>query len=399
MCDKQHHPLQCQLCGGILNLFYKNNNIITPKLNFLFQDSVFWQCESCNNITISKYCKDITQYFIRNLVGNGHIGNVLVNFRENFIEFKQKKGLFISTDNNKQVKFNYDPIDYYFIEGLYRRHEIGFLTPVFFNKNVLVKFIDNPDYTIEYGSNSSIGTIWGEDWNITFGINSNNNVITWLGDLYYLPEKEQLYFKSENIPSDHNIASEFYNSHILVEWPKLSSEQKILSSIIELNNINTIPKISILEKDFKKEYTQIHLPEYNTQQKLNNVTNMLNKLLIEKINAKFLKQYIRQHFRELSKKEQSYGSIKTLELFLNLYAQNNSININIQTLLCPLYVLYDLRILGSHTSTNSFEEKYLSCLTRLNINIEHKDDCILLYKTLLEKLASMFYELVTLLKK
>ena len=36
----------------------------------------------------------------------------------------------------------------------------------------------------------------------------------WLGDIATLPENEQFYLRSENVPSDHSIGSEFYDGQI-----------------------------------------------------------------------------------------------------------------------------------------------------------------------------------------
>lgn len=43
--------------------------------------------------------------------------------------------------NYCQVPFSYDSRDYYYFPGLYRASGDGYLTPVFFNKEVLLKYI------------------------------------------------------------------------------------------------------------------------------------------------------------------------------------------------------------------------------------------------------------------
>jgi hypothetical protein len=45
-----------------------------------------------------------------------------------------------------KVPFEYDSDDYHYLPGLERKHDLGFLTPVFFNREVLLKYDASPDY-------------------------------------------------------------------------------------------------------------------------------------------------------------------------------------------------------------------------------------------------------------
>ena len=71
-----------------------------------------------------------------------------------------------------KVKFLYDPDDYFYIPGLYRAHNIGFLTPVFFKREVLLKYDASPDYTVKFAS-PTYGEIDGKTFSISFGVNKN----------------------------------------------------------------------------------------------------------------------------------------------------------------------------------------------------------------------------------
>ena len=51
-----------------------------------------------------------------------------------------------------KVDFNYDSDDYYYIPGLFREMDDGFLTPVFFNSAALLKFDNSPTYRLQFGS-------------------------------------------------------------------------------------------------------------------------------------------------------------------------------------------------------------------------------------------------------
>ena len=50
------------------------------------------------------------------------------------------------------IPFLVDADDYFYLPGLYRAHDVGFLTPLFFNKTVLVKYDNSPDYTVRFAS-------------------------------------------------------------------------------------------------------------------------------------------------------------------------------------------------------------------------------------------------------
>lgn len=54
----------------------------------------------------------------------------------------------------EKVKFIYDKDDYYFIPGLIRTWKIGFLTSVFFNIEVLLKYIHHPLYGLDIGADT-----------------------------------------------------------------------------------------------------------------------------------------------------------------------------------------------------------------------------------------------------
>lgn len=102
------------------------------------------------------------------------------------------------------VTFDFDPA-----EGIGG----GFLTPVYFDNEVLVKHLYSKTIAVEFAS-ETYGTIhWPDDY-MSFGINSKNTVIAWLGDLEKLPVSEQHHWREYNIASQHDMESEFYDAQI-----------------------------------------------------------------------------------------------------------------------------------------------------------------------------------------
>jgi hypothetical protein len=118
-----------------------------------------------------------------------------------------------------KIRLLYDIDDYYYIPGLERPFNVGFLTPVYFNRKVLLKYDASPNCRVKFAS-PTYGTIDGEAFSISFGINKNGKVIMWLGDIAKLPEPEQYYLRSENVESDHSIGSEFYDGASTSECPR-----------------------------------------------------------------------------------------------------------------------------------------------------------------------------------
>lgn len=90
-----------------------------------------------------------------------------------------------------------------------------FLRPVYFNNRVLVKYLYDDRVSVEFAS-ETYGTLYLAEDHLAFGINSQGAVIAWLGDLLDLPSGEQFHWQSENITSQHDVKSEFFDAQINV---------------------------------------------------------------------------------------------------------------------------------------------------------------------------------------
>src|SRR5262249_32678957 len=112
-----------------------------------------------------------------------------------------------------KISFLYDSEDYRYIPRLERSFDVGFLTPIFFNNQGLVKYDASPTYRVKFVS-PTYGDIITEMFDIPFGMNRNGKLVMWLGDIAKLPEDEQYYLRSENVASDHSIGSDFYDGQI-----------------------------------------------------------------------------------------------------------------------------------------------------------------------------------------
>ena len=202
-----NHPLKCTNCND-----FKKIKIIWVR----FEEEIGKQIDLNIPFYICPNCGDkkphCGQEFYEKLV------------KEEFLKMadNEQKDLLFKYETQEfpyysKLNFKYSPEDYFLIPGLSRPENDGYLIPVFFDKDVLLYYNNHPDYTVRFGSFSS-GNIYfkGEplfSWG--FGINRNDKIFMWLGDLYEdLGGKEMeshlKRFQASNVISDHDVYSKFY---------------------------------------------------------------------------------------------------------------------------------------------------------------------------------------------
>lgn len=121
--------------------------------------------------------------------------------------------------------FNFDPA-----EGM-----SPFLRPVHFDRHVLVKYLYDPRIAVDFAS-ETYGTVFGDDWHISFGLNAKRSVIAWLGDLEDLPVVEQHHWAGSNVPSDHDVQSEFHDAQIDAVFTEPTVGVRALNSLTRWND-------------------------------------------------------------------------------------------------------------------------------------------------------------------
>lgn len=385
------HPLKCDACSDFRSLKIKEH-MIQKDLKGIKLKIPYLYCSSCkqDNFTnqLAYFDSQITDHFKE--LEEGEYASITFPFEKRFAIYEH-------------LEFQYSPEDYYFIPGLYRETDSGYLCPVFFDKDLLLYYNNHPDYSVKFFSFSS-GNIYHNDTSLFrwgFGINRNGNIFKWLGDLNEdfedsnaLPHLKR--FQASNIASDHDVYSKFYlsqNPYTMTDaFQKSDNETKIFSLINELNKqfINNL----------KYEYTKINInditetykpPILEEREQIFNAYVNLNKILIENIRIKSLKQALTAYDDSLYINNK--GSIKTLELFCKFILSMD----HISTSISPLYVLYDLRQLQGHISNTSTKSKYNSCKERLDLDIT--DNHFVVYKTLITKIITFLEELIKVLKE
>ncbi|NYT64097.1 hypothetical protein H0A66_17405 [Alcaligenaceae bacterium] len=244
----------------------------------------------------------------------------------------------------KKIDFKYSQIDYEYVPGLMRPWNDGFLTPVFFNIAVLNKYSQDPRYKLDLFS-ETYGTILANDWTISFGINRNKRVIMWLGDIDALPEEEQYFLRSENVDSDHDLHSEFYEAQIDVVFSERSKQNELLhlrKSLNDLFNDKHAQRLFILEGEVATVINNLTRPVFWEERHVGPAIESLSRVFVESINSGFLKKMVKD--KDSTRDIKSVGSLKALQAWFEVVLGQSAH----ADLALPFYVLYDLRIVCSH---------------------------------------------------
>lgn len=379
------NPLKCPNCSDFRVLeivgtrIEKDNKMVGFKIPF-------YVCKTCGN----RYPLKQKEYYTE------IADTVFTELKTGEFKAFTNKYLGLRFQHYDHLDFKYSSEDYYYIPGLYRSENDGFLTPVFFNKDVLIYYNNHPDYSVRLTSFSS-GNIFYKDtpfFSHGFGINRNDKIFMWLGDLSedfkeINREKHLMRFRASNEESDHDVYSKFYLSQIPTNLEDAFQESDNESLIFKLKNkfdliINKNDKIIISKIDIHKLSCNYKPPLLNEKEQIFNSYTNLNIYLVENLQKKemkgILKTIVEDNLDELQE-------IKTLQLFLKeIYRVSD-----IDKIISPLYVLNDLRQLNSHLSNKSFEEKYNYCKSRLSLPLDCSD--YELYRKLISELI-MFYEVI-----
>jgi hypothetical protein len=319
------------------------------------------------------------------------------------------KYIFTKLDSEKRYKqfdhleFKYDPRDHYVIPGLYRDWDDGYLTPVFFDKDLLLYYNGHPDYSVKFTSFSSCNIYYkGEgmfEWG--FGINRYGKLFKWLGDLDRDFESDEMKphlkrFQASNIDSDHEIFSKFYLS------------QNPFSPSDAFQDSDNESRLFALKNDFNKEIRKKYgveitkleieqLAEYykppimEEREQVFSSFLSLNKYFIENLQIDALREILLENGLEkndLKKDGNKLGGLKIFTLFIQHILKKE----NADELISPLFVLNDLRQLHGHLSDSSFEERYEYCKERLELPNTATD--LDVFKKLVTKLILFYQNLI-----
>lgn len=285
-----------------------------------------------------------------------------------------------------KIPFEYDSDDYHYIPGLSRPFNQGFLTPVFFSREVLIKYDVHPSYKIKFASRT-YGEISQDDFSIPFGINRHGKLVMWLGDIAKLPEKEQYYLLSENLPSDHSIGSEFYEAQIECIFTDRAPEDDLFASrsdFIEMFHSHFGTRPTHLQKEVLDVAIALRRPVVDTPAERRDVADQLNKVYLESMDNGALGSLVSAK----GLKPKGTGNLKRLQALL----EDANPNADIHNAMCPLYVLYDLRVAYLHLGSDAGREQLLGTV-RKRLGIDANADLFTIYDALVPAMRDSFGKL------
>jgi YgiT-type zinc finger domain-containing protein len=170
--------LYCDACEGHLDLAFTDFHEDVSGVDISIKGLPVLHCDACQK----DYLPDDSRFAI--------IEHHRIATEKGSNTVRVKRSKLVKEFGFTKVPFLYDADDYYYIPGLYRQFDVGFLTPVFFNRKALLKYDADPAYQVKFAS-TTYGTIDTEDSMIAFGINKHGKLVMWLGDIAKLPESEQ----------------------------------------------------------------------------------------------------------------------------------------------------------------------------------------------------------------
>ncbi|MFS3930871.1 hypothetical protein ACL9SP_19710 [Priestia flexa] len=192
-----------------------------------------------------------------------------------------------------------------------------FLTPVYFRRSVLDKYINNPDdYTVADGNISYL-----DRWSVPFTINEGDFVTVWLGDLGRIPYSEQKHWRLYNEKPEGGIEEKFFKRQILAEWTDAILPEREIFHLID--RVNLIIESKYGNKLFgelgdadKKLESAFSIPSNSSVTIYQNFLMQLNKITVERINTKLIKENVKEDKLKDEKSGAFFGSRVQLNVFL-----------------------------------------------------------------------------------
>ena len=186
-----------------------------------------------------------------------------------------------------------------------------YLTPVFFRREVLNKYFAQPE---KYSVEDNILTC-GSLWSLRMDNNHEKYIIVYLGDLGRdLSYREQLYWKSFNVPPDGHISQTEFKRAFLAEFADPERADLKFKQRFRLFQERWFKKFGwhlfrpLTEKD-EHLFTALRIPLTDDQSEFDSQVLALAKILADSLNDKEIQ-------KRLSDKIADAKSISKLEAFL-----------------------------------------------------------------------------------
>lgn len=224
-----------------------------------------------------------------------------------------------------------------------------FLTPIFFDKEVLERYYNKPsEYSIQDGA-----LFYGIKWMLRLDNNSKDSITVYLGDLGDLPHKEQLHWKAHNILSG-SLSKVAFSRDFMAEFCSAQEPSLVFKQRLGGFNNNWREKFGWdlfkpLNKEDEHHIKSLKVPK-DEQKEFDEVILSLNKIIIDSLNVEEMKKGL-----ELTGGK---GSITVLQKYLD---QKYNFNSNEM-----FHFLRDLQELRSRGSAHRKGDDYPAVYDKLN---------------------------------
>jgi len=193
-----------------------------------------------------------------------------------------------------------------------------YLTPVFFRREVLSKYFNNPAKFAVKDGYLQCGGLWG----LRLDNNHSEYVVVYLGDLgTYLPHEERMYWRSFNVPPEGTISEVYFKRSILAEFADPGRADLLFKYRFEQFQKRWEahfgwPLFKPLGEDDQHLYTSLRIPLTNDQAEFDGQILALTKIIIDSLNEK-------QLAKSLPSVEPNTRGIRKLEKFLEFHGVSN----------------------------------------------------------------------------
>lgn len=168
-----------------------------------------------------------------------------------------------------------------------------FVTPVFFTKDVLRKYYDDPDkFSVEDGY-IRCGGLWG----LRIDNHHDDYVIVLLGDLGYLSHDEQLYWRHFNISPTGTFSETIFKRYFLAEFAEPETVDLVFANRFEQIQEKWNKKFGWnifkpLNEGDEYHLAGLRVPLKNTQMEFDSQVLSLTKVIIDSLNEHELRKSI-----------------------------------------------------------------------------------------------------------
>lgn len=339
---------RCPACNTWMDVKFDPLTLNIEGVEVVLKEIPLMCCPQCEAFRLPDRAKQLVAYFVDEAKKN----------KKSRVEL-MPTGVLAKRYPYGEVEFVYSALDHDFIPGLARPWNDGFLTPVFFRAAVLNKYAQDPSYKLDLFSDTYGSLIKGDEINIQFGINRSGKVIMWLGDIAELPEAEQYYLRSENVESDHDVCSEFYDAQIECVFSEPSIESRVIRARAELNEgckSKFADELYQLPTEIGRVVENLHRPLFWEEKHVAQVAESFNRVIVESLNVAMVRKQLEAHVSKDDLK--GLKGLKLMEAWLTkgLGSKDG------KTLMLPFFVLYDFRVLTCHLASDESREKVLTSI-------------------------------------